>query len=56
MAKYDGEIRRDRRTHARYLRAASANRVMARQRREGLRLAWRAMRYRAARLAADAAA
>jgi len=44
MAKHDDEIRRDRRVEARYLRAAAANHVMAHERRQGLRLAWRSVR------------
>jgi glycosyltransferase involved in cell wall biosynthesis len=43
MAKHGREIRRDRHVHARYLRAAAANRIMAGQRRRGLQLAWRAL-------------
>lgn len=43
MAKHDEKIRADRRRHARYLRAASTNRVMAHQRARGLELALRAV-------------
>lgn len=44
MAKHDDQIRADRRLHARFLRAAAANRVMAHQRRRGLGLALRSLR------------
>jgi glycosyltransferase involved in cell wall biosynthesis len=44
MAKHDEQIRADRRIYARYLRAAAANRVMARERVRGLALALRSVR------------
>ncbi len=44
MAKHDDKIRRDPRLHARFLRAAATNRVMAGERAQGLRLAVRAVR------------
>jgi glycosyltransferase involved in cell wall biosynthesis len=43
MAKHPDDIASDRRLRARYLRAAAANRVMARDRRRGLWLAGRAV-------------
>ena len=43
MAKHPDEIAGDRRLRARYLRAAAANRVMARHRRRGLSLAGQAL-------------
>ena len=43
VAKHEDKIVPDRRVHARYLRAAAANRVMARHRRQGLQLALQAM-------------